>query len=194
MDHAQAVARPLAAGQELRQLPLDLLRVLGPNQAEPPVHALHVRVHREGGLPEGAAEHHVGGLARDAAQGDQGLDVVGHPPGEALRDVPRGRLDGARLLPEEPGAVHEPLDLAGRCGGQGARGPVAREELRRHLVHDLVGALGREDGGHEQLEGGLEPERGARVRVGPAQAARDALRAQAALFQALARHAALLSR
>ena len=63
------------------------------------------------------------------------------------------RLDGLGLLAEEPRPLDQLLD-PGRLGrGQGVRRRELGEQRRRHLVDHLVGALGRQDGGDDQLPG-----------------------------------------
>ena len=89
--------RPLALGQQRREVALDLLGILGAREAEPAVHALHVRVDRETGDAEGVAQHHVRGLARDAAQRDE---VVQHaraprPPKRSTRSRAADWIDFA---------------------------------------------------------------------------------------------------
>ena len=78
---------------------------------------------------------------------------------EALRDAARGALDRARLLAIEAGRTHDGLDFGRIRVGQALRRSVLVEEHLGDLVHLLVGALGGEDGGDQQLEGRLVAQR-----------------------------------
>ena len=96
---------------------------------------------------------------------------LGHLAAEALDDA-RGHADEAlRLVLVEAGRADDLLDLERVGDGQVLRRRVAGEECGRDHVHPLVGALGRQDRGGEQLVGVAVVERaqlarGARVLAG----------------------------
>ena len=81
------------------------------------------------------------------------------------------RDDALRLVPEEPGALDDLLDVLLLRARERLDGRIAREQHRRHHVHALVGALRAQDRGDEQLERRREIELA--VRVGIERAAAD---------------------
>ena len=98
---------------------------------------------------------------------------VGHLAAEALDQGPGHADQAAGLGPEEPGRADQFLELAGYGPGQGLGVGIGGEDGRRHQVHPGVGALRREDGGHQQLERvvvaqGAQLGRGPRVQPRPA--------------------------
>ena len=99
--------------------------------------------------------------------------VLRHLAAEPLGER-RAQLDqGVGLGPEEAGRLDHLLEL-GPVGG-GVRGGVgiAREDQRRDQIDPLVGALGRQDGGHQQLERGGEVELDVGVGIGRGEDAVD---------------------
>jgi hypothetical protein len=189
LDHAQGVARPLVARDERHQISLDPVRIVLRAQAEALVHALHVGIDGEARDPERDAQHQVGGLAGDTAQGHQLLQAARHLALEVFHDVARGRLDRTGLLSEETGAAHQPLDLLRIGVGQGCGAAVVEEQLRRHLIHLLVGALCGEDRGNQQLEGRVESQGASRVGIGALKPPHDPQRPLLARGLGLLRHA-----
>ena len=112
-------------------------------------------VHGDGGLPEGVAEHDVGGLAPHSWQGHELLAAARHPPLEALGE----RLPDAEQVPGlgtlEAQGPQDRLQVLAPGRSQGGGVGVASEELGGDGVDARVGGLGRQDGGHEQLEGAV---------------------------------------
>ncbi len=111
-----------------------------------------MRVHHHAGLAEGPAQDHVRGLATDAMELQQLLHRLGHDTPELLVQRPRHLHDRPRLLPVEASRADEVFELGEIRGGEIGGGPIAREQRRGDLVHLGVGALGREDRRHEQLQ------------------------------------------
>ena len=70
---------------------------------------------------------------------------------------------------EEPGRADHLLELAERRAGERGRVGVPREQPGRDQVDALVGALGGEDGGDQELERVAVVERGGGVGVEPRQ-------------------------
>lgn len=100
---------------------------------------------------EAVAEDDVGGLAGDAAEGEELLHGARNLAAEAIADRGHGFVDGAGLVAEEADRFDVGLDLLGRSGGvRGGRGESG-EERGRDLVHADIGRLGREDRGDEKL-------------------------------------------
>ena len=87
-DQVVAEHRPVALGEQRADLVLDLDRVglLGP--AEAAGQPAEVRVHGDARDPERVAEHHVGGLATDAGQRDQVLELAAAPRRRTARRAP----------------------------------------------------------------------------------------------------------
>ncbi len=69
---------------------------------------VHVGVHADPRLVEAHGDHEVGGLTPDALEREQGIDVVGHAPAEALQQVAAEAEDDARLRPIEADRIDEP--------------------------------------------------------------------------------------
>src|SRR5207247_6934163 len=92
--------------------------------------------------------------------------------------------DRFRLVAEEPGALDLPLEHSGVRARVVARTPVLGEQVRGHLVHADVGALGGEDRGNEELEG-VGVVQGARGSgIGPLQPPHDLARPGLQLLRA----------
>ena len=79
--------------------------------------------------------------------------VARHFAAVVLDQLAAAGLDVPGFVAEKTGALDEPFDARQRSGGQGGGRRVAFEKLRRDQIHPHVGALGREDRGHQQLQG-----------------------------------------
>ncbi len=82
-----------------------------------------------------------------------------HLSPEALRHGRRHADEVLGLRTEEPRRTDELLDVLGVGGGERLRVGIGREERGRDQVDPHVGALRRQDGGHQQLERVLEVQR-----------------------------------
>ncbi len=93
-DHALREVRPVPARDERGHLGLDLHRVGVGRPVKPAGQPPEVGVHGDAGDAEGVAEHHVGGLAADAGQGDQILqparDLAAEPIAQGLAESRSG--------------------------------------------------------------------------------------------------------
>jgi hypothetical protein len=136
-------------------------------------------VHDHPWLPERPTQDDVGGLAADAVQLEQLFHRLWDDPAETLVELARHHLDGARLLMIEPGRLDAGLELGGVCRREVGGRLISREQRRRHLVHLRVGALGRENRGHQQLKRVVVSQRQASDRVAPGQDGRDLCRTRA---------------
>jgi len=157
---------PVVLGNEVHQLRLDfpLVRLLG--ESEPPGKADHVSVDGDP-LDDVVAvlEDDVRGLATHAREVREFVHRVGHLAAVLGDDRLAGRDDPARLLVrvgDRPDVLGE-FVLASRDVVPG--GLVRLEEVRGHLVDALVGALRREDHGHQQFQSGVEIERDGRIGI-----------------------------
>ena len=89
----------------------------------------------------------------------------GHLSAELFDDVFGGGEDVRRLAAVQPAGKDVPFQLLLRKREHGARGVVLLEQLCRHYIDALVGALRRKDDRHQQFVGGGIVQRGARVRI-----------------------------
>jgi len=176
-DQPQRNGRPVALGQKLHQLELDLDRIGLLRPPEALRQAPHVRVDRDARGREGAPEDHIGRLPPGARDRDELLQRLRHRSVEGRDDAPGAFLDALRLVPAEAGRPHDRFDRVPRRRGERRRVRIAREEQRRHLIDARVGALRREHGRDVELERIAEVEGAARIRVDPPQRAHDAARA-----------------
>ena len=169
-DHPVAEQRPLLCGSSsIRSCSTftGSVCVVSPSRRLKPA---DVRIDRDAGHAERVAEDDVGRLAADAGQVHQFLE--------------RSRHLAAVLARRAPGSTPEcssPCSGRSRWSGSSSSrsassasanafgGREAGEQGRRDQVHPLVGALGREDRGDEQLQRRPEIEAALRVRVGVGQ-------------------------
>jgi hypothetical protein len=156
---------PLLAREQLPDFLLDLDRVFLLRPAEPAGEPAEVRVHRDARDAERVPQHHVGRLAADAGQGDQVLLPAGHLPAVPVAERLAEPDQAVGLGPEEPGRLDDLFQLRPVGRGVVRGGPVAAEQDRRHLIHQLVGGLRGQDGGDQEFQRGGEVELGADVRV-----------------------------
>ena len=145
---------PLVAGEERHEVAFDLDGVGLPGQTQPGRNASDVGVHHHALIDaEGIAEHDVGGLPTNAGEDPQLLHRFGYITA-VVRDEPLRHADQAlRLVPEETSGPDDVLDLGRISYGQRRGVGIAGEQHRSDEIHPFVGALGREDGGGQQLEG-----------------------------------------
>ena len=167
-DQPVRQVRPLLGREAGGDLPFDAHRVGGGvvpvvAPAQPARHADHMRIHGEAGHVERVAEHHVGGFAAHAGQCDQLLHGARHPAGEPGFELGGQGDDVARLGMVEADGADDVLHTL-RVGRRQRRGRgIGGEQRGGDRVHTLVGGLGAQHGGHQQLERGVEIERARRL-------------------------------
>jgi hypothetical protein len=146
----------------------DRISVLG--QSEAFAQAGDVGVDHNAGFDAvGVAEDDVGGFASDPGEVSEGRELAGDV---ALMVLDEGfcRPDEVfRLVAEEAGGSDEVFDVFLPGGGERFSVGVFFEEGGCHQVDPHVGALGRENGGDEKLEGALVVQLAVGVGVGGAQ-------------------------
>lgn len=172
-DHPVRHLRPVATGEEGHEVTLDLhgIRLLGP--AEASGQSPEMGVDGDARNAEGITQHHVGRLATDPRKRDEILEprrnLTTEPVGQRLADADEGR----GLLPEEARRRNQRLELTSIGGGVVDGGAVAGEQGWGHRVDALIGALGAEHGGDEQLQRSAEVELASRVGIRLAQGLDD---------------------
>ena len=142
----------LFRGQQLFQLHLHFIRILGVAQAEPVGNADAVGVGHHGRPPVDVARHEVGRLAPYAGQLDQLFHRVGNDAAELVAQHVRHGDDIPRLgLVQAAGADILAHFVRGGVG-EGIQRRKPFKQGGRHHVDPRVGALGRQAGGDEQLQ------------------------------------------
>ena len=137
----------------LFQLHLHLIRVLPLRQPQPPADADAVGVGDDAGLVEDVPQDEVRGLAADAGQGGEPFQRVGELSAPLFNQLPGECLDIPGLGVEKAAGADDLFEVFDGRVRQRLEGRVAAIEHPRHLVDPLVGALGREAGGDQQLVG-----------------------------------------
>ena len=179
LDEEEVEIEPVLLGDEGHEVALDLDRVLLPAQSEPPRQAPGVGVDGDPlGLAVAGREDDVGRLAGDARKRHELRHGVRDDAAIGLDDPLRRPDDVLGLHPEEPRRMDHPLELGPVGPGEGRGRRVFPEELRGHRVDQLVGALGGQDRGHEDLERIAVLEGGPGMRVALPEQADDRLDAQ----------------
>ena len=159
-DQAQSKTRPLLLRHHRADFSFDLHSVGLAGQAQPAREARDVSVDSESRDVEGNAQHHIGGFATNTGQLDEIFHPSRHLTPVALDDSACRTHDGFCLLAEEAGWLDQPFKL-GRVGvGEVLDSRVAAKEPGGNHVDPLVGALGAEDGCHQQLPRTVVDERG----------------------------------
>ena len=166
--------RPLLLRHQLHQLLLDLLGRRLLRQAEPLRQPGDVRIHHHAAVDvKRVAQHDIGGLAAHAAQLRQFLHRARHLAAVLFHERLATGLDALGLVAEEAGRLDGLLQFGQRRPGVVGGGAILLEQVRRDQVHALVGALGREDGRHQQFERVGVVQFAMRVRVSLLQAGDD---------------------
>lgn len=156
--------RPLPGFHELRDASFHVARIGFRSDAEPQSDAEHMGIHDDPRRPEAGREDQVGRLSAHPGKGQELIHALGNPAAVPLFDR-RGRaheVSGLRV--EKADAMDDLLQfLRARPGHGGGVGPSA-EELGRHPIHLLVGALGGEDDSAEKFEAVMVVKEGRGVR------------------------------
>ncbi len=112
-------------------------------------------IHGQAGQAKGNAPNDVRRLPADSGKRHQLLPLGGDLTIETIHECVRHTDDVAGLSAEEADRPNDLLDCIWIGNSQGGGVRVPSEQRLRHQVHTAIGALGREDGGREQLEGAV---------------------------------------
>lgn len=133
------------------QIRFNLVRIVGFGQPQSIGDAFDMRVHDDGRLIECIPKHDVGGFPPDPRQRDQ----VVHGAGDlSVKSFRQGLAAGDNVLSlalEEAGRANELFDVREAGLRQIRGGSIAFEQRRCDFVDSFIGALGRQDGCHEQF-------------------------------------------
>ena len=116
-------------------------------------------------LAEPCSGDHVRGLPGNSRQREQLIHAGGNAPLVLGDDALRGTLEGFGLVAEEASRVNEVFQALDRGRGDRFDRGIRSEEVRRDLIHPLVGALCREDRRHEQFPSAGMLQRALGVRI-----------------------------
>lgn len=122
-------------------------------QSQAVADAKHVGIYRHGCFVEGDRLDDVGRLAPHAGQFQQIFHPLGHLSAEVLHQHAGHSHQVFGLVVGIRHALDVCIDYFGRAGGQRLGGGEVPVEGWRYHVDPLVGALGREDNGYQQLKG-----------------------------------------
>jgi hypothetical protein len=147
-------SRPLGFRQELLQVLFDQIRIVGSGQAQSLRHALHMGIDHDAWPAEGSPEYDIRGLSSDTRQGDQLFHRVRDLLAEAFGHSFAAGDEMFRLVLEKAGGTNDLFEFRKMSRSQLCRLPIPTKERWSDLVDSLVGTLGGEDRGHEQLPRG----------------------------------------
>ena len=145
---------PILAGHDFDQglLYFDgiVLAGEGHSAAEP----AHMGIdHDSLGQMKGVAQDNIGRFPAYPGQFVEMLHGSGNLPAVIPGQGRRATADGLGLGTKKSGCADQALQLGSGDFGEVPGGVAAGEQGRGDLVDPLVGALGGQDGGHEELEG-----------------------------------------
>jgi hypothetical protein len=101
---------------------------------------------------EGIPQNHIGRLSAHAWELVQVLHGPGNLSAMILDQGGGTSADGFRLGAEKPGRANQALQLGGWNPGKVLGGAATGKESGRNLIDPLIGALGGQNGGDEELE------------------------------------------
>ena len=114
---------------------------------------------------ECAKKHHIRGLAGNSGQGDKLFHASGNLAGKIFGNKFRGGAQILRFLAKKANGADDAFQLLLACLRKLPGPGPAREQVRRNHVHPRIGALGRQNHGHEQFPRILVKQGGWRVGI-----------------------------
>ena len=141
---------PLVFGEQALGVTLGLLDGFAVREI-PTVHQpMDVGVDREGRHPKRLAHYHRRGLVSHAWQGFEGVKILRHVAPVLLDEDAAEFGNGGAFPGGQPARTDDVADRVDLLPHHRARVVGEREKLGRHRVNPGVGALRREQHGHEQ--------------------------------------------
>ncbi len=170
-DEPVAEERPGFARNELKQVLFDFFRSFGVGESEALGEALDVGVDNDAfGAAKDFAEDDVGGFSADAWELNEGVEGVGDGAVVVFKEGAGAALNVASFGAEEAGGLDEGFEFREGDFSVVAGGFASGEKGGGDLIDSGVGALGGEDGGDEEIEGGMIVEFAVGVGVGEGEA------------------------
>lgn len=156
VDESMGEHDPFVLREELHQFSFDDLGVVGFHESEEVGESGDVGVDNDsGGDTEPCSEYNAGGFSADSGELDEFIERFGDVSAVAFNECPGHAADVVGFRAKEAERFDDGFDfgLAGESESVGIG--KASEEFRGGLVDAFVGALSGEDGGGEELEGGV---------------------------------------
>ena len=164
-DGAMTEDRPLFFGNRAHQIPFHFDGILFFGKSQTPAQTADMRIDRNPWNAETISENDVGRLTSDAWKRHEIVQIAGHLSAELFDDDVAALFDVFRLVAKESRRLNEFLEFvqirAGEIFGRG----VAGKQRRSHHVDAFVGALRRQDGGDQQLQGPIVMQRAMGIRI-----------------------------
>ena len=157
---------PFFLRQQAAKIVLDLYRIALPGPTQARRHPFDVGVNHHSGDVEGIAEHHVGGLSADTGKRRQFLHSPWDFAGVAVEDggCATDQVSSLVAIKSDRTDVLFQFCRVGTCVG--FDGGILSEQIFGDLVHPHVGALSRENRGHQKFKGARKLKRDVRIVVG----------------------------
>ena len=153
VDQQVGPQSPVGLRHQLHEMALDANRVLFMGERESAGESAYMGIHDDALVhPEGVAEHDVGGLSPDPRKIDELLHGVRYLATVIFRQSLPKADERARFVAEEAGGADKLFEFVGVGLCVVVRLRISFEQRRSDLIDALIGALRREDCGHEQLE------------------------------------------
>lgn len=110
-------------------------------------------IHGDARFSESIAQHHVGGLAPDAGQADQGFQGIRHLAAEFFHQLAATADHRLCLVAVEAGRPDFLFQRRGIGRRKVRRGPVFLEQVPAYFVHARIGTLRRKNHRDQEFEG-----------------------------------------
>lgn len=147
-----AKSDPSILRQQPHQIPFNLRWIGLARQAQKPCYPLDMRVDNHTGrdTPDDTQDD-VGGLTSNAGESDEIFELLRDFPTEVMHQHLGYADEVLGFVPKEPGASNQSLDFDLVGATERPRRGKPAEERRRDLVDAHIGALCRQNRGHQEL-------------------------------------------
>ncbi len=165
---------PLLSGHQRHQFLLDLYGVRLLCEAKPICQSRYMGVHDDADVDvKSIAENDIGRLAAHPSERDEFVHRIRDFATVLFHQRAATRLDVLRLVAKEAGGFDGLFEFCEIGGRKILRAAIALEQFSCDEVDAIVGALGGEDRGDEQLERGVKVELAMRIGIGGLQPGDD---------------------